>query len=174
MYEYICSKSAAWDSPISLVGNLKDLQDHPRTEDNLRVIKIWEDAKLQNAISEEQKEMLKDPHQEYILLKDKKGKYNMFPYWQITTDEEKPVRGFVFRREGKTCIAYWHMNGSGELTLDIEKGKLALTDENGKKIPFRSTGAKSILPAAGRSFLEIDMPQEQAVQLFRSSIRFIK
>lgn len=44
MYEYICSKAVAWNSPISLVGNLKELQNHPRTEDNLRVIKMWEEV----------------------------------------------------------------------------------------------------------------------------------
>jgi len=174
MYEYICSKALAWDSPISLVGNLKDLQNHPRTEDNLRVIRMWEEAKLQGVITKEQKEMLKAPDQEYIILKDKKGKYNIFPYWQITIDEEKPVRGFVFQREGKTCIVYWHISGFGELALNIEKGKLALMDENGKKVLFRSAGGKSILPVAGRLFLEIDMPQEQAIQLFRSGIGLIK
>ena len=45
--------------PISLVGNLKELQNHPRTEDNLRVIKMWEEAKLQGVLTDKQKELLK-------------------------------------------------------------------------------------------------------------------
>ena len=72
MYEYICSKAVAWNSPISLVGNLKELQNHPRTEDNLRVIKMWEEAKLQGVLTDKQKELLKNPEQEYLLMKDKK------------------------------------------------------------------------------------------------------
>jgi hypothetical protein len=174
MYEYICSKAVAWDSPISLVGNLEDLREHPRTEDNLHVIKMWEEAKLQGAITEQQKEMLKNPEQEYILLKDKKGKYNLYPYQQITTDEEKPIQAFIFQREGKTCIVYWHMTGSGKLALNIEKSKLMLTNENGKKISFQSIGGKSILPAANRLFVEIDLFQEQAVKLFKAGIELIK
>ena len=59
MYEYICSKAVAWNSPISLVGNLKELQNHPRTEDNLRVIKMWEEVKLQGVLTDKQKEVLK-------------------------------------------------------------------------------------------------------------------
>ncbi len=166
MYEYICSKALAWDAPISLVGNLGELRKHPRTEDNLRVIKIWEEAKLAGVLSGEQKEMLKNPDQEYILLRGKKGGCSLYPYRQITPDEEKPVRAFVFERDGKACIAYWHMSGSGELALDAAKSKLALTDENGKKIPFRSEGGKSVIPVSGRLFLDMDLPVEEAVRLF--------
>lgn len=174
MYEYICSKAVAWNSPISLVGNLKELQNHPRTEDNLKVIKIWEEAKLQGALTEAQKELLKNSEQEYLLLKDKKGNYQLYPYLQITSDDEKPIRAFVFQKKEKTCIIYWHMNGSGKIAMDIAKNKLALTDENGKRIPFQSAGQKSILPAAGRLLLEIDLPQEEAIELFRKNIEFTK
>ena len=174
MYEYICSKAVAWNSPISLVGNLKELQNHPRTEDNLRVIKMWEEAKLQGVLTDKQKELLKNPEQEYLLMKDKKGNYQLYPYRQITKDDEKPIRAFIFQKAGKTCIIYWHMNGTGQLTLDIEKNKLSLMYESGKRIPIQSAGSKSILPAAGRLILETALPQEEVIKLFRKSIEFIK
>ena len=102
MYEYICSKAVAWNSPISLVGNLKELQNHPRTEDNLRVIKMWEEVKLQGVLTDKQKELLKNPEQEYLLMKDKKGNYQLYPYRQITKDDEKPIRAFIFQKAGRT------------------------------------------------------------------------
>lgn len=174
MYEYICSKAVAWNSPISLVGNLKELQNHPRTEDNLRVIKMWEEVKLQGVLTDKQKELLKNPEQEYLLMKDKKGNYQLYPYRQITKDDEKPIRAFIFQKAGRTCIIYWHMNGTGQLTLDIEKNKLSLMNESGKRIPIRSAGSKSILPAAGRLILETALPQEEVIKLFRKSIEIIK
>lgn len=174
MYEYICSKALAWNSPISLVGNLKEIRNHPRTEDNLNVIKMWEEAKLQNALTEEQKELLKDPEQEYLLMKDKKGQYQMYPYQQITGDDERPIRAFAYSKGDKTGIVYWHINGTGTLTINIGKSKLTLTDGNGKRVHFRSEGGKSMLPATGRLFLEIDLPREEAIELFRRSIENIK
>lgn len=172
MYEYICSKAVAWNSPISLVGNLKELQKHPRTEDNLKVIRRWEEAKLQGMITEKQKELLKNPDQEYFLLKDKKGNYQLYPYTQLTKDSERPIRGFMFQKSGKTCILYWHTNGSGKITLDIEKNKLSLTDENGKKVAFKADGKRSILPAAGRLIIETTLSQEEMIKRFTESLEY--
>ena len=112
--------------------------------------------------------------QEYLLMKDKKGNYQLYPYRQITKDDEKPIRAFIFQKAGRTCIIYWHMNGTGQLTLDIEKNKLSLMNESGKRIPIRSAGSKSILPAAGRLILETALPQEEVIKLFRKSIEIIK
>ncbi len=170
MYEYICSKAVAWDSPISLMGNLKELRQHPRTADNLRVIRKWEEAKLQGTLTEEQKQLLKNPEQEYLLMKDKKGNLQLYPYSQITADDEKNIRAFAFLKESKTCILYWHTNGWGKIILDIEKRKLSLTDESGNKVSFQSEGKKSILPAKGRLILEVALPPEEAIVLFKRSI----
>lgn len=170
MYEYICSHAVAWNSPISLVGNLNDLRKHPRTDDNLQVIRWWEEAKLKGVFTEAQKEMLKNLDQEYILLKDKGGRYDLYPYKQITTDAELPIRAFVFEKHGKTCIVYWHMSGSGEVVLDIDKRKIRLSDVVGKRIPIREKDGKVVIPAAGRLFLDIDLPVEEAISLFRKSL----
>lgn len=170
MYEYICSRAVAWNSPISLVGTLKDLNQHPRTDENLHIIRTWEEAKLKGAITTEQKELLKNLEQEYILLKDKRGNYNLYPYQQITSDQERPIRAFVFQRNGKTCIVYWHMSGSGTISLNIDKNSLSLKDEKGNNIPFSSQNGKSVLPAAGRLFLETDLPQQEVINRFRKSI----
>lgn len=169
MYEYICSKALAWDSPISLVGILKELKNHPRTEDNLNVIKRWESAKLQGVFDEHQKKLLRTPDQEFLLTENK-GHYQLYPYTQITSDDEKNIRAFVFHREGKTCIIYWHMNGTGEIALNIGKDKLSLTDERGKKVSFKSVNGQCILPVARRLLLDINLPTEEAVNLFKEGI----
>jgi len=173
MYEYICSKAVAWNCPISLVGNLKELQNHPRTADNLNVIKAWEELKLQNKLSKEEKEVLKDPEKEYFLMKDKSGHYQIYPYVQITKDVERPIRAFSFLRNGKPCFIYWNIEGTNKLTLDIDKSKLKLTDCDSKKISIQSLDKKSILPCAQRMVLEIDLPKEQAIHLFEEAINLV-
>lgn len=167
MYEYICSHATAWDCPISLMGKLGELKKHPRTADNLHVICMWEEAKLQGCFTAEQKEMLKDPEQEYLLQKDSNGRFKLYPYTQITPDTEGPIRAFIFERNGKTCIVYWHMTGTGEITLETDKKLIRLFQENGRKVPIRNKDKKVILPAGDRLFLEIDLPKEEAIHLFR-------
>ena len=169
MYEYICSKAVAWNSPISLVGKLPEIRKHPRTADNFHVIKMWEDAKNSGAITEEQKALLKNLNQEFILLKDKSGKYEMYPYKQITSDAEAPVRAFLFNREGKICIVYWHMDGEGELSVEIPKKLLSLSDGDGQKVSIKSRGNYSVLPVGKRLFLEMDLAEEDAIRLFRQA-----
>ena len=58
IYEYIASRAAAWDCPISLNASLKDFQSNPRAEDCLAAIRIWEDARLGNRLSDDQRRLL--------------------------------------------------------------------------------------------------------------------
>lgn len=58
-------------------------------------------SKLQGVLTDKQKELLKNPEQEYLLMKDKKGNYQLYPYRQITKDDEKPIRhSFSRKQEG--------------------------------------------------------------------------
>ena len=83
MFEYVCSRAAAWDCPISLIGNLDKLQAHPRTADNLETIRRWEEARLTNFFNEGQKKALRNPGQEFTLLINEQGKFELQPCEQI-------------------------------------------------------------------------------------------
>lgn len=58
IYEYIASRAAAWDCPISLNASLEDFQSNPRADDCLAAIKIWEDARLGDHLSDDQHRLL--------------------------------------------------------------------------------------------------------------------
>jgi hypothetical protein len=51
VFEYICSRAAAWDCPIALHASLVDLRSNPRADDCLAAMKIWEDARVGNHLS---------------------------------------------------------------------------------------------------------------------------
>ena len=93
----------------------------------------------------------------------------MYPYKQITSDAEAPVRAFLFNREGKICIVYWHMDGEGELSVEIPKKLLSLSDGDGQKVSIKSRGNYSVLPVGKRLFLEMDLAEEDAIRLFRQA-----
>src|SRR5699024_10403672 len=48
MLEYATSRAAAWDCPISLQANLQKFEDHPRTPDNLEILRRWEEIRINN------------------------------------------------------------------------------------------------------------------------------
>lgn len=63
--EYVLSRAAAWDCPFSIRISLAQAAAHPRGEDCLDVIKVWEDARIKNRLTDAQREMLRtlDPKQ---------------------------------------------------------------------------------------------------------------
>ena len=58
--EYVASRAAAWDCPIALHATLAELQSNPRAEDCLAAIKTWEDARVGNHLSDEDRRVLRN------------------------------------------------------------------------------------------------------------------
>lgn len=60
VYEYVASRAAAWDCPIALHASLEELASNPRAEDCLAAIKIWEDARVGNHLSDADRRLLRN------------------------------------------------------------------------------------------------------------------
>lgn len=170
MYEYICSRGAAWNCPIALMGKLDQLDKHPRTDDNLEVIRNWENVRIKGLLTDEQKEQLKSVSEEHILLKNKKGEYELYPYELIDLNGIQDVRAFIFERNKKTTIVYWHIWGSGRIMLPIPQNKMRLHDSLDEVIPIENKGSHVLLPADKRRFIELDISEEQARAAFEKIV----
>ncbi len=175
MYEYICSRGAAWNCPIALMGKLDQLKAHPRTADNLEVIRNWEEARIKNFFSAKQKEELKSPNQEHILLKNETGNFELIPYRQLenVANHSADIRAFVFRKEGKTWVVYWHVRGKGSLRLPVDKEKIHFSENTEEKTAIQQ-GAKnySIVPADHRRFLVFDLPEKKVTEILAKAELF--
>jgi hypothetical protein len=57
--EYVLSRAAAWDCPFSIRMTPPQVAAHPRGDDCLEVIKLWEDARIENKLTDAQREMLR-------------------------------------------------------------------------------------------------------------------
>lgn len=175
MYEYICSRGAAWDCPIALMGKLDQLKAHPRTNNNLEVIRNWEEARIQNFFTEKQKEKLKNPKQEHILLVNEAGKFELLPYEQVANvaNHSGDVRAFIFGRKGKTWVVYWHVHGEGKLRLPIDAEKLHLLEKPGKEINVQQDPRNySIVPVDNRHYLVFDLSKKQVEELLSKAELF--
>src|SRR5690606_23596132 len=110
MLEFVCSRAAAWDCPIGIQANLKNFDSHPRTADNFEVMRRWEEVRINDWLTPEQKQSLQHLEQEHILLINEKNEFELRPYEQIeNVANSRDVRAFIFERNGNHYVVYWHI-----------------------------------------------------------------
>ncbi len=76
VWEYVASRAAAWDCPISLKAASSEFTSNPRWEDCLDAIRIWEDARLGDHLTEAQRASLRNVSPEdahYVPCFDQRG-----------------------------------------------------------------------------------------------------
>lgn len=172
MIEYTTSRAAAWDCPISLVGDLPQLEAHPRTPDNLAVVARWEDVRAKNWLSSAQKLALRNLDQEHTLLVNEEGGYELVPYDEIERagGANSPVRAFIFERRAKVYVVFWHTSGSGTLEVPIDGRAVRLMQELSKPISVHAGGTSVRLPLANRMYLECaGLSRETVISAFRKA-----
>jgi len=160
MLEYVTSRAAAWNCPIAIQANLKRFAEHPRTSDNLEVLKRWEYVRANNWLTEEQKEMLRDLEQEHILLLNEQKKFELVPYDQIqgVANGSREVRVFTFKRNDDLYAVYWHISGSKKLELPLKSQNITLLESLGKESSSQPgpNGDSIIIPLDKRRFIKTD------------------
>jgi hypothetical protein len=171
MIEYVTSRAFAWNSIISIGGRLEYLEKHPRTDDNLEVIRRWEEVRVNNILTENERESLKNEMQEHTLLINEKGEFELIPYEQIknVANGNKLVRAFIFERNKKIWVVYWHTSGEAKIELAVNSDQARIYKDLGKKIPVQTNGNKVILPAGNRRYIEFDLPRDEVLNLFANA-----
>ena len=168
MLEYVTSRAAGWNSVISLLGDLDHFINHPRTADNLEVIRRWEEVRATDFLTNEQKERLREHDQEHILLVNEEGNFELIPYEQIGTisKENSKVRAFIFDWNSKTWVVYWHTSGEGTLALPVNADNIRLFDSPGKEVAVERDHKTTRLPVGKRRYLQFDLSSEEVLSLF--------
>ena len=117
-YEFGTSRAAAWDCPVTMKGYLERMNNHPRTDDILEVLRRWEDARARGLITDEFKQMLRNPDQEHTLLLDGDG-YRLVPYTAIdgAVQGNADAAAFSMEIDGRGYAVLWHKTGESKLTL---------------------------------------------------------
>ncbi len=170
MVDYICAHAAGWDSPLSLVGKLDQLKAHPRTKDNMRLFRNWENAKLSDYFSAEQKAMLRTITKDHMLLVNKSGGYELYECAQIKNiaGNDSHVRAFVFKRHGKNWIRIWHTSGSATLKLNIQRSKIRMYTPAWEKDKIKTDGQGIALQVGDIRYLETELSTEEINEIFRN------
>jgi len=157
MIEYVTSRAAAWDCPVSIHANLNKFDSHPRSADNFEVFRRWEELRAQDWLSKEQKQMLKNPAQEHILLINEQKEFKLLPYEQIkeVANGSREVRAFIFNRNDCPYVIYWHISGNGKLEIPLNPENVKLLETFGQETDVISTGDNSVtVPLSNRRFIK--------------------
>lgn len=160
-WEYGSALAAAFDCPATLSGVDIYLDVHPRADDLLEVLRRWEDVRTSNWLNEAQKKQIIDnQQQEHILLINEQKDYELVPYTQIPTADDR-LRAFGFCRNGRSYVVYWHTKGEGTLTLPA-----AITLQDELYEPAKET---TVLPVGRRRYASSEIPLEQLTELFQTA-----
>ena len=132
LWEYGTSKAAAFDCPSTMQMPLSALRANKRIDDILETTRRWEDVRARKWLTPAQKEMLKDPAREFHLLSDGKGGYDLVEWRQLDVAGGKwtAVRAFVYEKDGRRHVVYWHVADKARLVLP--EGLPTLEAENMK------------------------------------------
>ena len=172
MLEYVASRAAGWDCPVSLIGDLEAMKAHPRTPDNLEALRRWEAFRLDQSFTHEQRLCLRDLDQEHTLLREKNGELTLTPWAQIedAAGKDRPCRAFVFERSGEIWVSYWHTSGEASLRVALDPRRCALMREPGDSISIKSRDGKMILPLGERRYLRYSgSARDAVVSAFRNA-----
>ena len=173
MWEYVTSVAAAWDCPISIAGNLRAFESHPRTADNLEVVRRWEEVRATHWLTEKQKKMLQNVHQEHHLLINEQNQFELLPYDQIhdIAGGSEEVRAFMFQRQKEYYVIYWHISGDKKLELSLTPSDITLYEKLGQEESI-SSGANNtiVVPVDNRRYIKTNkLSKEQLIDAFKNA-----
>jgi hypothetical protein len=79
VFEYIASRAAAWDCPLSIQMRVTELESNPRGDDCVEVLRTWEEARLSGKLTEAHRRLLQNvkPSQEHYVTC-----FHAFPIWE--------------------------------------------------------------------------------------------
>lgn len=161
--EFVTSKAAAWDCPVSLQAEPDTLARHPRTDDILEVFRRWEEVRACKWLTGEQKQMLRDPAQEFILLLDEKGAFELVPYERVATvaGGSREVIAYLFERKGALYAVYNHISADKRLELPLDPDGLSVLENLGdaRAAAAGERGDTAVVPIGKRRYLKTGIPR---------------
>ena len=120
-------------------------------------------------LTEEQKLLLRRPGEEYTLLVNGGGEYEL-TRWEQTACGDDRIRAFIFERNGAFWAAYWHLTGEGRLWLPLEPGDVRVSDEpDGDALAAEKTADGVTVPAGGRRYLRSGVSREELAAALASA-----
>lgn len=156
--EFVTSKAAAWDCPVSLHADPAVLARHPRTADNLEVLRRWEEVRARKWLTERQKQRLREPGQEFVLLLDEQNDFELVPCDRVAdvAGGSREVMAFTFVRKRALYAVYWHIAADKILELPLHPKDVTLLAGMGRELEATpgERANTTLVPVGKRRYLK--------------------
>jgi len=172
MYEYGTSKAAAYNCPATILAEIRTISECSRKDDVLEVMYRWEDVRRKKWLTQQQKELLKNPDKEYILLVNEEGEYELVPYFRIKNAAKGNglFSAYYFERAGKTYVVCWHTKAHGELMLPFNSDNFSYEEQlGGLPIKVEKTAEGIMIPVSCRRYFSAAVSKEKLIEVFENA-----
>ena len=145
--EWFLSKAAAYEVGFGLDFSVEAMRKHGQTDEFMNTINLWENLRLSQAFSQQQKEDFKDPFLDWHIEKTEDSTYLLYPqhisrrfFCNLTDDQwtwNSPYKSHFALRiavEGKGSISELNLrtpNGTLYLPCAIKAGQYLIYDFDG-------------------------------------------
>jgi hypothetical protein len=183
--EYVASRGAGWDCPMSLSLTLDQVAAHPRAEDCFEVLKTWEEARLSGKLTEAQRAMLRTQKdhryikmwdavfrpewtnawskadfndQEHHLFVNEKGEYELVPIQEVPGVAGGRAKAYIFQRPAQprdTYVLAWATQGETRLKLPLSPEALIVMRPFGTRLPFEREQTNVVVSLSTRRYLQL-------------------
>ena len=155
--EYVVSRAAGWDCPISVAAALKGLQGNPRDEDCQQVLQIWENARRSGRLTESQRRELRNVEPDEGEFVNTHGAYRVWDAYARDRTATAGQRKILARRREHHLF----LNEQGEYELVEIRAVSGLPDGALKAYWFRRASQPKetyVLVWAGRGSVKLRLP----------------
>ena len=171
--EYVFSRAAAWDCPCAISIGLQDVHN-PRAESCLEVVRIWEDARIAQKLTDAQREELKKLDQEHHLFVNQQDRYELVAIHPVpTVGSGQAARAYTFRRASvpdRTYVLLWAIRGRLDMTLAVPSDRVRAMRPFGRAVPVRGKGGMTTVAVGERIVLGlVGIDDAQARDLLRTA-----
>ena len=127
--EWFLSKAAAFDAGFGLDFSAEAMRKHGLTDVMLNTINIWETLRMANAFSKEQKEMFKDPYENWHIEKGDDSTYLVYPQhisrrYFCNLNNDQWIWDSPYKSRFALCIAVEGKGSISELNFKTPNGIL--------------------------------------------------
>lgn len=163
--EYLLCRSVAFDCPVSLRTTFGELEKNPLSPDILRLVKLYEAARLSRTFSEATQAPLREPGRDFTLLQRAGFGPVLVPVRPVPVGGSRDVRAMVGAFETGSVATFWSAAGSARVTLDLSPLVARVADlDDQRVVAQKSADGKLILPVAARR-LTLLCPTVKAAEL---------
>lgn len=149
--EYLLCRSVAFDCPVSLQTSLGELERNPLAPDLLRLIKIYETARMNGTFSEAVKAPMREPGQDFTVLLRKGFGPVLVPVRPVAVGNSRVAHAMVGAFDKGSVATFWTAAGSASVTLDLSPFVARVADFDDQRVVAQKSAAdKLTLPVTSR------------------------